>query len=109
MIIQTIRELLFNVVKHANVLTASVRVFTRNKELFISVQDKKGVGFDVNHITVPKWRPEEGLASSVRERLALLNARLEVNSHPGNGARHRDSSPELFSGQAPEQTQSGST
>ena len=110
MIIQTIRELLFNVVKHANVLTASVRVFPRNEELFISVQDK-GVGFDVNHITVPKWRPEEGLGLfGARERLALLNARLEVNSHPGNGARVTVIlPPELFSGQAPEQTQSGST
>ena len=110
LIIQTIRELLFNVVKHANVLTASVRVFTRNEELFISVQDK-GVGFDVNHITVPKWRPEEGLGLfGARERLALLNARLEVVSKPGDGARVTVIlPPELFSGQAPAQTQSGST
>ena len=47
-------------------------------------------------------------ALGARERLALLNARLEVNSHPGNGARVTVILPDnLFIAQASEEPQAG--
>ena len=108
LIIQTIRELLFNVVKHANVLAARVEVYRRNEELHVSVQDE-GIGFDMERLATPQWQPEEGLGLfGARERLALLNARLEVVSHPGDGARVTVILPnDLFSKQAPEEPQAG--
>lgn len=87
LIFQLVRELLFNVVKHANVQEARVRLFDENGQYKITVEDE-GIGFDANQVVQPKWKPEQGYGLySVRERLALFGGQLYVDSHPGNGAR----------------------
>lgn len=86
LIFQLVRELLFNVVKHADVKTARLRVYAENGRQMISVEDS-GIGFDVENVVRPKWKPEQGFGLySVRERLALFGGRLNVNSQPGDGA-----------------------
>ncbi|MEZ4615956.1 MAG: ATP-binding protein [Caldilineaceae bacterium] len=87
LIFQLVRELLFNVVKHANVKEARVRLFTEANRQKIAVEDE-GIGFEMGHVVQPKWKPEQGYGLySVRERLALFGGKMEVDSHPGNGAR----------------------
>ena len=87
LIFQLVRELLFNVVKHANVKDARVHMYSDGGHQKITVEDE-GVGFEAGRVVRPLWQPEQGYGLySVRERLALFGGRLELDSHPGNGAR----------------------
>lgn len=87
LIFQLVRELLFNVIKHANVLEVDLYLYEENDRKRITVEDK-GVGFEFDHMVRAKWKPEQGYGLySVRERIALFGGQLLVDSHPGNGAR----------------------
>jgi signal transduction histidine kinase len=80
-----VRELFLNVVKHAGVDHARVRLGQKAGRLRIAVEDN-GKGFDA---------PVAGLAGasggfglySIRERLRLLGGALHVRSVPGDGTR----------------------
>lgn len=82
-----VRELLFNIVKHAGVKSADLRMWrTFDDVLKIEVRDE-GVGFDPQEI-----RAREGTVGgfglfSIRERLELLGGGLEIESAPGAGSR----------------------
>jgi PAS domain S-box-containing protein len=71
-----VRELLFNVVKHAGVDHAGLSAKIRDDKLRISVRDQ-GVGF--REEPAGEQRDRFGLFS-IRERLELLDGRLEVDS-----------------------------
>lgn len=85
LLFQAVRELLFNVVKHAGVNKAEVRM-TRwaDGQVHIVVQDR-GVGFGPGAHDVS--RPLTGGFGlfSIRERLQLLGGRMEIASVPGEG------------------------
>jgi signal transduction histidine kinase len=86
MLLQATRELLFNVVKHAKVHTASVRVERgADGSVRLTVQDT-GVGFDavtIGHAV----NATSGIGLfSLRERLALTGGGLDVESAPGHGS-----------------------
>jgi two-component system CheB/CheR fusion protein len=84
LLFQIIRELLFNVVKHAGTDRASVSIVEVDGGLRITVADG-GDGFDPDAL---EPRPEGGFGLfSVRERLQLFGGRLEMHSSPGEGAR----------------------
>jgi two-component system, chemotaxis family, CheB/CheR fusion protein len=77
-----IRELLFNIVKHAGMSEAVVQFEHEDSRLLVIVQDH-GVGFDsVQVLNDPKIA--HGLLI-IRHRLNLLGCSMEVNSQPGNG------------------------
>jgi PAS domain S-box-containing protein len=81
---QSVRELLFNVVKHAEVGTARVEI--RHPEGFVevTVQDE-GRGFEP---PPPQGVPGGGLGLfSIGERLGRLGGQLIVDSSPGSGSR----------------------
>ncbi|HSB67825.1 MAG TPA: PAS domain S-box protein [Candidatus Methylomirabilis sp.] len=84
---EAVRELLFNVVKHAGVKSASVTLRRgQNGQVQIVVADS-GVGFDPATLT-PASADAGGFGLfSVRERLELVGGRLEVESAPGQGSR----------------------
>jgi signal transduction histidine kinase len=87
LIFQSLRELLFNVVKHSGVSKACLTVARQNGNLVITVSDL-GVGFYSGDLEGGTKRAATGLGLlSIRERLALLGGRLEVESAPGRGAR----------------------
>ena len=81
------RELMLNVVKHADVDTAVlVLVRSRGGALELSVSDE-GSGFDPDVVT--RRRPDEtsfGLFS-IKERLAHLGGRMSILSAPGRGTQ----------------------
>jgi signal transduction histidine kinase len=83
---RSIRELLFNIVKHAKVRSAEVRVGRDDGAVLISVHDH-GVGFDA-----AEARAREGSVGSfglfsLRERLGAFGGSLDVFSTPGRGSR----------------------
>lgn len=82
---QIVRELLFNVVKHAAVDSAAVTIEQRNNELVISVEDK-GKGFHAAGLLSEEEHSHFGLYS-INERLSLVNGRLEIHSAAGEGTR----------------------
>jgi PAS domain S-box-containing protein len=81
---QCVRELLWNVVKHAGTSKASVSYYLEHGQLTVRIADQ-GKGFD------PAVSPEigNGLEKfglfSMRERLELRGGLLEVISSPGKG------------------------
>lgn len=82
-----IRELLFNVVKHAKAKRAQVRMSRLGEDqIKIQVTDQ-GAGFEP-----AKLQAREGMAGgfglfSLRERLKSLGGQFEVESAPGRGSR----------------------
>lgn len=84
LLFQIVRELLFNVVKHAEVSQAEVRVFSEDGNLIVQVIDE-GVGFDVPTVLAnPPHDSGYGLLD-MAERLGLFDATLNVSSEPDKG------------------------
>jgi PAS domain S-box-containing protein len=76
------QEMLFNVIRHAQVSEASIRVRRLGRHLCLSVADR-GRGFDPREL---KETPGFGLLS-IRERVELLGGRMTIKSVNGNGSR----------------------
>ncbi len=84
---QAVRELLFNVVKHAKVSCAQVDVARLDGDEVRVVVADDGVGFDPDSLE-PGERTSGGFGLfSIRERLSCLGGRLSVDSRPGHGSR----------------------
>ncbi len=83
---RSIQELLFNVVKHAGVSAARVRLSSRPEHLEVEVADA-GKGFDP---AASLWTGGRGTGFgllSICERARSLGGSLEVDSAPGRGSR----------------------
>ncbi len=81
---EAVRELIFNVVKHAGTKTADVRVKCSDQEFNIEVKDK-GAGFDPTHYQSGTDFPEGSGLLNIRERLSLLGGRIGIDSAPNAG------------------------
>lgn len=91
LLFQSVRELLFNVVKHAGVREARVELAPHlDGELRVTVRDR-GRGFAADDPSTGSAVPRNGdLAGgfglfSIRERLQLLGGRMRIRSAPGQG------------------------
>ncbi|RPI73743.1 MAG: histidine kinase, partial [Desulfobacteraceae bacterium] len=93
LLFESIRELLFNTAKHAQAPAVTVQVRrTDPGTLHILVKDE-GIGFDPTQI-----KPGNKLGGgfglfSIRERLALIGGKLEIESAPNQGSRFKLSAP----------------
>jgi PAS domain S-box-containing protein len=90
LLFESVRELLFNTVKHARVdravLDLSLGV---DNTLRITVEDR-GIGFDPAKLVDEAKDGQVGWGLfSIRERLTLLGGQLDVESAPGQGTRFR--------------------
>jgi len=83
-VFESVRELLFNVVKHSHVRSAYVNLRQIDRSLQLTVSDE-GVGFDPTAIQA-SGDARLGLFG-VRERLELFGGNLEILSTPGRGSR----------------------
>jgi PAS domain S-box-containing protein len=79
---QCVRELVWNIVKHAQTNSASLSYEIQRGGLSIEIADE-GQGFDAE--TLHGGGVEKFGLFSVRERLELLGGRLAVTSRPGGG------------------------
>ena len=84
LLFQIVRELLFNVKKHAGTDRATVRL-GKEAELVVVVVADEGRGFDVEALAASGEASGGFGLYSVRERLALLGGQMEVRSEPGHG------------------------
>ncbi len=83
---QTVRELLFNIVKHAQASRAWVKLEAlRHDGLHLTVDDD-GIGCDAEIIASDDSETGFGLPS-IRERLAAWNGQLKAEPRPGGGCR----------------------
>ena len=86
LLFESVRELLFNAVKHFHTRSARVGLETVDGSLHLVVSDQ-GVGFD------PNARPLAGELGkgfglfSIQERLELIGGQFEIASTPGKGSR----------------------
>jgi CheY-like chemotaxis protein/anti-sigma regulatory factor (Ser/Thr protein kinase) len=85
LLFEAVRELLFNIVKHAQVDRACVRMtYLEDDRIEITVSDA-GAGFAPASIAS---RPDKGFGlSSLRRRFELLGGQFEIESAPGQGTR----------------------
>lgn len=87
-VFKCVRELLFNVVKHAGVVRAEITVRRTEDEVVVEVRDA-GRGFEVDLEQVyPSRKGGYGLFS-VRERMRGLGGELQIDTRPGAGVRAR--------------------
>jgi signal transduction histidine kinase len=76
---RVVQESLTNIVKHAGARNVSVSLAHRGSAVAAVIEDD-GAGFDQRAVR------EEGMGLlGMRERLALLDGRLEIESRPGTG------------------------
>jgi two-component system CheB/CheR fusion protein len=86
LLIQLVRELLMNVIKHAQTDKAEVFVRKEGKNVYITVSDP-GVGFDIATARKRSRRGDRRGLFSIEERLELFGGRMEIDSRPGEGTR----------------------
>jgi two-component system, chemotaxis family, CheB/CheR fusion protein len=80
LLFQTVREFLFNVVKHASAAAASVSLTHVDGQIRIQVRDG-GHGFDLN---AERGQESQGLLR-VQQRVQLMGGDLKIESAPGQG------------------------
>jgi len=80
------RELLMNVIKHAQASKVKVSIRKVGSEIQIDVQDD-GVGFDPAEVAVMPTRKGGFGLFSIWERLEQLGGHLEIKSEPGHGSK----------------------
>ncbi|HJR79018.1 MAG TPA: CheR family methyltransferase [Anaerolineales bacterium] len=82
LVFQSVRELLFNIVKHAGTLKAFVTIEQADGKAHVTVRDD-GKGFDSEQV-MNDWNAAHGLLR-LRDRLYLLGCKLIVESQPNKG------------------------
>jgi CheY-like chemotaxis protein len=90
LLFESVRELLFNAVKHAQVDRVTIDLSVdQDDALCITVADR-GIGFDPAGLVErgKGGQPGWGLFS-IRERLTLLGGRFDIESDSGHGTRFR--------------------
>ncbi len=85
LLFRAVRELLFNVLKHAEAESARVSMRRDGDQLKVVVQDN-GVGFAPDKLSPTSGKVEGFGLFSIRERLNYFGGSLEIDSTPGQGA-----------------------
>jgi len=90
LLFESVRELLFNAVKHAQVDRVAVDLVLRPDDtLCITVSDQ-GIGFDPAELVDRTKAGQVGWGLfSIRERLTLLGGRFDIDSAPRRGTQFR--------------------
>lgn len=86
LLFQIVRELLFNVVKHAGTERATVELRRTDEGRVLRIVDE-GRGFDVERAAERAERGGGFGLFSIHERLRLFGGRMEIDSAPGEGTR----------------------
>ena len=85
-LLQIVRELFFNIVKHASATQAKVEVGRQAEAITIRVEDN-GVGFDLEEVRSRQQKRGGFGLFNIEERLALIGGHLDIDTVPGQGTR----------------------
>ena len=83
---RSIRELLFNVIKHAETLHAQVRIQRKNNNVRLSVEDK-GAGFPMQNMQETASSQKSFGLFNIRERIEYLGGTFECRSQKEKGTQ----------------------
>jgi CheY-like chemotaxis protein len=83
---QAIKELLFNVIKHAGVKQSRVHISQHDDQLQIAVEDE-GSGFDQSQLRTAGGKAGGFGLFNLSERLNMLGGCMTIDSSPGKGSR----------------------
>ncbi len=86
LLFRNVRELLVNVVKHANAQNVKVSIFKVDKQICVIVEDD-GIGLKPAEVTSLATGNSGFGIFSIRERLEQLGGRLEIDSEEGRGSK----------------------
>lgn len=87
-LLQAVRELLFNVAKHAKTKNAVITLTRSSDDRILVTVSDDGVGFDSSRIAPLRESGAGGMGLfSLRERLTLSGGGIEVSSSLGKGSR----------------------
>ena len=86
LLFRNVRELLINVVKHAQANKVKVSIRKVKDNIRVSVEDD-GVGFDPVEVASMATKKAEFGLFSIRERLEQLGGLIEVDSELGRGSK----------------------
>lgn len=88
LLFESVRELLFNAVKHARVDRVTIRLTLEPDDTLRIVVEDAGVGFDPAELAEREQTGQVGWGLfSIRERVTLLGGRFEIESAPRRGTR----------------------
>jgi PAS domain S-box-containing protein len=90
---QAVKELLFNIVKHAGVDSACIQLMRSDGQTQVTVEDK-GTGFDQTQIRATGGNRGGFGLFRLSERLDMLGGKITIDSSPGNGTTVTLSAPE---------------
>lgn len=97
LIFRVIRELLFNIVKYAQVSRAELRLWSETDYDYFVVRDE-GVGFDPDHVTNAEGFSYTGLGlSGMREQFAMVGGSVDIQSTLGAGTVIKLGMPHMLS------------
>ncbi len=83
---QSVRELLFNAVKHAETSLVNLKIYQKNNRIYILVSDQ-GKGFEPESLRLKGGKAGGFGLFSIAERLDLLGGWFDMESKPGKGSR----------------------
>ena len=86
LLFQSVRELLINIIKHADAHKVWVSIERVGDSIFISIKDD-GVGFEVDNMHLNVHRAGGFGLFNIRERLDYTGGGIEIHSQPGKGSR----------------------
>jgi PAS domain S-box-containing protein len=81
-----IQEGLINISKHAAASRAVIRLVSSFPHIILRIEDN-GQGFDVKKRTAAAVEEKRLGLSSMEERVTLLQGKMKIDSHPGQGTR----------------------
>jgi signal transduction histidine kinase len=80
------RELLLNIIKHAEARNVSIRIDRQEKSVRMVIEDD-GKGFDASQLERAAHQQEGFGLFSIRERLTYIGGRFAIESQPGEGTK----------------------
>jgi signal transduction histidine kinase len=86
LLFQSVRELLINIIKHAQASRAKMSVLRREDNIYVVVEDN-GVGFKTSNYGSPMVVASGFGFFSIRERLSSIGGHMEIKSWKGKGSR----------------------
>jgi signal transduction histidine kinase len=86
LLFQSVRELLINIIKHAQASKAKITVLRKEDNIHVIVEDN-GVGFKSSHYGSPMVVASGFGFFSIRERLSSIGGNMNIKSWKGRGSR----------------------